>query len=245
MSSAIDITNLRVSYGKKLALDKLNLKVPTGQITGIIGPNGSGKSTLIKSVMDLIPRESGEVRLLGSELKKVREHVSYVPQRESVDWDYPVSVFDVILMGRYRPGRLFLPLSAEDKKIAEESLEKVQLTEYRNTQIGQLSGGQQQRVFIGRALAQRTELYLMDEPFAGVDAATEKAILDLMFEMKSKGQSIVLVHHDLVSVRENFDHLVILKNRLIASGPTKEVFTTQNLIDSYGGSMKMMHELDV
>ena len=174
MNSALDIENLSVSYGKKIALENISLSIPAGQITGIIGPNGSGKSTLIKSAMNLIPANSGNVRMLGSELDKVRKRVSYVPQRESVDWDYPVSVFDVILMGRYRPGRLFLPLSAEDRKIAEESLERVQLTEYRNTQIGQLSGGQQQRVFIGRALAQRAELYLMDEPFAGVDAATEK-----------------------------------------------------------------------
>jgi manganese/zinc/iron transport system ATP- binding protein len=243
MKSVIEVENLHVFYGKKLALDGINLKIPPGVIAGIIGPNGSGKSTLIKSLMNLVPRVSGEIKMLGTELKNARKRISYVPQRESVDWDYPVSVFDVILMGRYQPGRLFFPLSSEDRKIAEESLARVGLTEYRDTQIGQLSGGQQQRVFLARALAQRAELYLMDEPFAGVDASTEKAITELMIEMKSKGQSIVLVHHDLASVRENFDYLGILKTKLIAAGPTSEVFTSENLIQAYGGNMRIMQEL--
>jgi len=240
MKIAIEAHNLTVSYQKRPALWNVDFSLPQGQIIGIIGPNGSGKTTLLKAIMDLLPLSSGYIKLFDQEIDSVRDRISYVPQRESVDWDFPASVMDVVLMGRYRKNNLLRRLSKQDKDLAIEALEKVNMLEYSKRQISQLSGGQQQRVFIARSLAQGADLYIMDEPFVGVDASTEEAILDLMAEMKNAGKTVVVVHHDLHTAKSYFDWIVLLNTRLVASGPKSEIFTEKLLQEAYGGKLNVL-----
>ncbi len=239
----LEVHDLTVSYSRKPVLWGVDFTLPRGSIAGIIGPNGAGKSTLLKSIMDLLPAASGYVRFFGQELDDVRQRVSYVPQRESVDWDFPVSVLDVALMGRYGTSGLIGRLSRKDKQIAEASLDKVGMLEFANRQISQLSGGQQQRVFLARALAQQADLYVMDEPFAGVDAATEAAIFALFQEMADANKTVIVVHHDLPSAKAYFDWIIMLNMRLVASGPTSEVFTDEMLQKTYGGKLNILTQL--
>lgn len=240
---ALEVHNLTASYNRKPVLWDIDFTIPQGQLVGIVGPNGSGKTTLLKAIMGLLDPDSGFVELKGQPLKAVREEVSYVPQRESVDWDFPADVLDVVKMGRYRKKNLFKRLSSEDKRIAVESLEKVDMLQYADRQIGELSGGQQQRVFIARALAQQGEIYLMDEPFVGVDAATEDAILKLLVEMKEAGKTVIIVHHDLQTAFEFFDWMVLLNTRLVACGPKEEVFTKEYLQEAYGGRLTVLSKI--
>ena len=212
------------------------------KLVGIIGPNGAGKSTMIKAIMGLIPKASGWVRIYGEPYEEQRRLIGYVPQRESVDWDFPISALEVVLMGRYghigwvrRPGK-------EDRRIAAEALEKVGMGEFRDRQISQLSGGQQQRVFLARALAQDARIYLMDEPFAGVDAATERAIIDILIELRSQDKTMLVVHHDLQTVTQYFDWVIMLNMRVVASGPTDEAFTDENLHKTYGGRLTVLSQ---
>jgi manganese/zinc/iron transport system ATP- binding protein len=193
--------------------------------------------------MGLIPLASGNVKVLNKNLSLVRDQLAYVPQRETVDWNFPASVEDVVLMGRYKKGNLFRRLTKIDKVIAQESIEKVKLEKYRDRQISQLSGGQQQRVFIARALAQGASIYIMDEPFVGVDMATEKTILDLLIQMKEDGKTIIIVHHDIQTVSNYFDYIVMLNTRLIAHGPTNEVLTEENLQATYGGQLNIISKI--
>ena len=239
----VELHDLTVSYQKKPVLWDIDLTLPAGAIIGIIGPNGAGKSTLIKAVMGLLELSSGYVKLFDKELDQVRSKVSYVPQKESVDWDFPASVLDVVMMGRYGKLGLFTRPRKADKEVALECLRQVDMEAYAKRQISQLSGGQQQRVFLARALAQEAELYFMDEPFAGVDAATEKAIIHLMKNMSKQGKTVIVVHHDLQSAREYFDWSVLLNLRLIASGPTDQVMTTQLLQETYGGKLTLLAEV--
>lgn len=239
----IQVQNLTVSYHHKPVLWDVNFALPQGQIIGVIGPNGSGKTTLLKSIMGLLPVDTGEVKLFGLPLKKVRGRISYVPQRESVDWDFPANIEDVVLMGRYRKDNLFKPLNKRDKEVAKEAMEQVGLLDLAKRPIAQLSGGQQQRVFIARALAQQADLYLMDEPFVGVDAATEDAILKLLTKMRDEGKTVIIVHHDLQTAYSFFDSIVLLRTRLIAAGPKQEVFTTKNLQDAYGGRLSVLSRI--
>ncbi len=236
----IEVHNATVSYDKKPAIWNVDFSIPEGKLVGIIGPNGAGKSTVVKAIMGLVPLSNGEVQVFGQALDKVRHKVSYVPQRESVDWDFPASVMDIALMGRYGKGGLTRRLSREDQKIAMECLRKVRMEEFANRQIAQLSGGQQQRVFLARSLAQQADLYLMDEPFAGIDAATENAILELLLTMRSEGKTILVVHHDLQSAKEYFDWIVMLNTRLVASGPKEQVFNEALLNETYGGKLTML-----
>ena len=240
---ALEVHNLTVSYNRKPVLWDIDFSLPKGQLIGIVGPNGSGKTTLLKTIMGLLDPDSGFVEVNGKPLKEVREQVSYVPQRESVDWDFPANVIDVVKMGRYKKSNLFKKLSKEDKRITVESIEKVGLLEYSQRQIGQLSGGQQQRVFIARSLAQQGDIYLMDEPFVGVDAATEDAILKLLVEMKNQGKTVIIVHHDLQTAYEYFDWMVLLNTRLVAYGPKEEVFTHKNLQEAYGGRLTVLSKI--
>lgn len=240
---AIEVHNLTASYNRKPVLWDIDFKLPAGQLIGIVGPNGSGKTTLLKNIMGLMEADSGYVNLFGKKLDDIRERVSYVPQRESVDWDFPASVMDVVKMGRYRKNNLFKRLNKKDKELSAEALEKVNMLEYANRQISQLSGGQQQRVFIARSLAQQADLYLMDEPFVGVDAATEESILKLLSEMKREGKTVVIVHHDLQTAYEYFDHIVLLNTRLVASGPKEEVFTSELLQEAYGGRLTVLSKI--
>ncbi|MBO8163269.1 MAG: metal ABC transporter ATP-binding protein [Brevibacillus sp.] len=234
----LSVRDLTVAYQKKPVLRGIHLDVPKGKLIGIIGPNGAGKSTFIKAVQNLIPAASGQVYIYGKPYKEQRRLVGYVPQRESVDWDFPTDALDVVLMGTYgRLGWFRRPGKAE-REWALECLRKVGMADYADRQISQLSGGQQQRVFLARALAQAADLYFMDEPFAGVDAATEKAIILLLAELKEQGKTVLVVHHDLQTVTEYFDWVVMLNRRLIAAGPTADVFTPELLQKTYGGRLQ-------
>lgn len=239
----IEVHDLTVTYSQKPVLWGIDLSLPKGSLVGIVGPNGAGKSTLIKAIMDLVPLSSGYVKLFDTALDEVRERISYVPQRESVDWDFPASVYDVVMMGRYGKLGLFRRPRQADREMVMESLRLVGMEQFKNRQISQLSGGQQQRVFLARALAQQADVYFMDEPFAGVDAATEKAIVELLRQMSKEGKTVVVVHHDLQSVAKYFDWLILLNMRLVASGPTSEVFREELLQEAYGGKLTILSEV--
>jgi len=241
--NSIEVHNLSVAYNRIPVLWDIDFELPTGQIIGIVGPNGSGKSTLLKAIMGLVPLSSGFSKLFDKNLDLVRDRVAYVPQRESVDWNFPATVEDVVRMGRYKPGKLFNRLSSIDKQLASEAIDKVKLTPYKDRQISQLSGGQKQRVFLARALAQGADMYVMDEPFVGVDVATEKTILELLISMKNEGKTVVIVHHDLQTVSDSFDYLVLLNTRLIAHGPTKDILTEENLQATYGGQLNLLSKM--
>jgi manganese/zinc/iron transport system ATP- binding protein len=244
----VEAHNLTVLYGRKPALWNVDFTLPHQQVIGIMGPNGSGKSTLLKSIMGVIEPTSGYTKVYDQELDAVREKVSYVPQRQDIDWDFPASVWEIVAMGRFQKRGLFNKLTSEDKNIVAESLEKVNMLGYSKRQISQLSGGQQQRVFLARALAQQGDLFLMDEPFAGVDIATEEMIVDLLKEMKDAGKTLIIVHHDLHTAQSYFDWLVLLNTRLVACGAIQDVFTDKVLTDTYGGKLttiaKISQELE-
>lgn len=239
----LEIHDLTVSYQKKPVLWGIDLTVPAGKLVGIVGPNGAGKSTLIKAALGLLPVSSGWVKFFGETGRRNIRRVGYVPQRESVDWDFPVSVMDVVLMGRYGHIGFVKRPSAHDREIARDCLAKVKMLPFANRQIANLSGGQQQRVFLARALAQESDLYFMDEPFAGVDAATEAAIIELMHELKAKGKTLMVVHHDLPTARNYFDMLLLLNMRVVAFGPTEQVFTYELLQQTYGGRLTILSEV--
>lgn len=240
---ALEVHDLTVSYDRKPVLWSVDFSLPKGSLVGIMGPNGSGKSTLLKSIMGLVPTSSGYVKIFGQDLKNIRKRISYVPQRESVDWDFPASVADVVLMGRYGHLGLFRRPGKADREIAEECLVKVGMENFRNRQISQLSGGQQQRVFLARALAQQAELYFMDEPFVGVDAATERTIMDLLREMRDEGKTVIVVHHNIQNAGDYFDWLVLMNLRLVASGPTEDVFNTEYIQEAYGGKLTLLNSV--
>ncbi len=236
----IEVHDLTISYNKKPALWDIDFMIPEGKLVGIIGPNGAGKSTLIKAMMQLIPHDSGYVKLFGEDLENIRDKVAYVPQRGSVDWDFPASVLDVVMMGCYGKRGICSRLTNKDKELAMVCLEKVGMHQYIKRQISQLSGGQQQRVFIARSLAQQADLYFMDEPFAGIDATTEQTIFELLLNMRSEGKTILVVHHDLQSAYEYFDWIVLLNTQLIASGPKEEIFVPEFLQKTYGGKLSLL-----
>jgi manganese/zinc/iron transport system ATP- binding protein len=236
----LTVDQLTVAYQRQAVLEDVSFSVPEGKLIGIIGPNGAGKSTLMKAILDLIPRVKGDIAIYGKPYKQQRHLVGYVPQRGSVDWDFPTNALDVVLMGRYGHIGLWKRPRKEDVAVAMQCLEKVGMTPYAKRQISQLSGGQQQRVFLARALAQDASIYLMDEPFVGVDAATEKAIIELLNELKAKGKTVLVVHHDLQTVRDYFDWVLLLNKRVIAAGPTEEVFTYENLQKTYGGKLAFL-----
>jgi manganese/zinc/iron transport system ATP- binding protein len=241
--SALEVSNLRVVYGQKPALWDINLNLPSGTLTAIIGPNGAGKSTLLKSVLGLLPVDSGSTRIFGDDITRVRNRVAYVPQTESVDWDFPISVLDVVLMGRYGKLGWLKRATPKDTEIAQSCLEMVGISDLATRQIGQLSGGQQQRVFLARALASEADLYLMDEPFAGIDAASEATVIEIMRKLRKTGKTVITVHHDLQTASEYFDWIVLLNCRLIASGPTAQVLTPENLHNTYGGRLTILERV--
>ncbi len=240
---SVETHNLTVVYNKKPAIWNIDFTLPYGEIIGIMGPNGSGKSTLLKSIMGIIDPNIGYVKIFDQELEKVRDRVSYVPQRQSVDWDFPASVYDVVAMGRYAEKGMFRKLNRADKEVITESLEKVNMKAFAKRQISQLSGGQQQRVFIARALAQQADIYLMDEPLVGVDAATEQSIISLLKDMKNEGKTILVVHHDLHTASEYFDWLILLNTRLVASGSIASVFKEELLKEAYGGQLTTLSKI--
>lgn len=231
------IDDLTVAYQSRPAIWDIDLRVPAGALMALVGPNGAGKSTLLKAVMGLVPRAAGSVRIFGEPYARARSQVGYVPQRGSVDWDFPTTVIDVVTMGLYgrlgwvrRPGR-------SDRDRAMAALDHVGMADFAHRQISRLSGGQQQRTFLARALVQEARLYLMDEPFAAVDAVTERAIVAVLKELQARGRTVVVVHHDLQTVSEYFDHVTLLNVEVVASGPTEAVFTPELLHRTYGATI--------
>ena len=229
--------------GRSTALLDISFSIEPGQLVGVIGPNGSGKSTLIKSLLGFNNPDFGTIKLLGKPVEQSKGDIAYVPQRGSVDWDFPVTVKDVALMGRYSETPWWRDMSVEDKRIANEALEMVRMTEFRDRQIGQLSGGQRQRVFMARAIAQGSELLLLDEPFAGVDAATERAILDVLRDSREHGRTTLVVHHDLATAAEYFDKLILLKQRLFAYGTPEQVLQPELLAEVYEGTLRVFAKM--
>jgi manganese/zinc/iron transport system ATP- binding protein len=240
---ALEVHDLTVSYHRKPVLWNIDLAVPEGKLVGIIGPNGAGKSTLIKAVMGLLPLSSGWVQVYGRPVEEMRGRIAYVPQRESVDWTFPVTAIDVVLMGRYGKLKWWQRVGKRDRDRARECLEHVGMQAYADRQISNLSGGQQQRVFLARALAQDAQIYLMDEPFTGVDAATESAIVKILQELREAGKTVLVVNHDLQTAREYFDMLILINMRLVAFGPTEEVYTTELLQKTYGGRLTILSDV--
>ncbi|MGI9457278.1 MAG: metal ABC transporter ATP-binding protein [Aeoliella sp.] len=241
-TTALEIHDMTVAYRRKPVLWDIDLEVPEGQLACIVGPNGAGKTTLIKAALGLVPLASGKVEIYGRPYDQQRQLVGYVPQRETVDWDFPVTALDVVLMGTYgrlgwfrRPGR-------SERELARECLAQVELADLANRQIRQLSGGQQQRVFLARALAQDAKVYFMDEPFSGVDAATEAAILRLLQSLRSAGKTVFVVHHDLQTAEDYFDWVILLNMRLLACGPVATTFTRENLHKTYGGRLTILDQ---
>jgi len=234
------VHSMTVAYHRKPVLWDVDLDIPPGELVAIVGPNGAGKSTLIKASLGLTPKASGQVEFWGEPLRRARARIGYVPQRESVDWDFPVSALDVVCMGRYRRIGWCRPVGAAHKRAAMECLERVGIADLARRQISQLSGGQQQRVFLARALAQEASLYFMDEPFAGVDAATERAIVEPLRGLRDQGRTVVVVHHDLQTVTRYFDRVVLLNMRVVASGTVSEAFTDENLRKTYGGRLAIL-----
>ena len=239
--AALSVREMTVSYGGKPAVFSVDAVFPAGSMTAIVGPNGAGKSSLLKAVLEVVPRLSGSVSVFGQPFRKARARVAYVPQRASVDWDFPTRVIDVVMMGLYRELGLLRLMRPRHKDKAVACLERVGMADFADRQIGQLSGGQQQRVFLARALAQEADLYLLDEPFAGVDAATERAIISVLKDLKAAGKTVVCVHHDLATVADYFERVLLINVNKIAEGPVAEAFTAENLQAAYGGRLAATH----
>ena len=235
---AVAVEHLTVSYRAKPVLVDVSFDVPRGTVVGILGPNGAGKSTVIKSIMGFVDRDFGTVSIFGQLVDDARGRIAYVPQRGQIDWNFPVTVWDVVLMGRYGHMRWFESFRPRDREIAREALESVRMSDLASRQIGQLSGGQQQRVFMARALAQEADILLLDEPFAGVDAATERAIAGLLAAAKEQDKTVIVVHHDLETAAEFFDRIVLLNRRLYAYGKPRDVLREDLLAELYGGKLR-------
>jgi manganese/zinc/iron transport system ATP- binding protein len=236
-ATPLAIRGLTVSYGGDPVVFSVDMTVPTGSMTAIIGPNGAGKSTLLKATLDIVTPLAGRVTFWGHPLKQARDRIAYVPQRASIDWDFPTTVLDVVLMGLYREMGLLRRTRPLHRDKARACLARVGMEGFADRQIGQLSGGQQQRVFLARALAQDADLYLLDEPFAGVDAATESAIIKVLHDLRAQGKTILVVHHDLSTVQSYFDRTFLIHRRRMAEGPTNTTFTEENLTATYGGRL--------
>lgn len=228
---------MTVSYGAAPVLWNVNVEIPSFGLTGIIGPNGAGKSTFLKALLGIVPKAAGEIEVVdGAGKKLVGDDVGYVPQRSSVDWDFPTTVFDVVMMGTYGRLRWFQRPGKKEREETYHALETVKLQDFADRQIGELSGGQQQRVFLARALVQNASVYLLDEPFAGVDAKTERALLEILRGLREQGCTVLMVHHDLARVRQYFDHVIMLNGRLVCSGCTCDAFNEASVQQCYGVS---------
>lgn len=234
---SMKIEDLTVAYDSTPAIWDVDLDIPAGVLLAIVGPNGAGKSTLIKAALNLLPRAAGSISFFGLPYEKVRNRVGYVPQRGSVDWDFPTSVLDVVTMGLYGKLGWFKRPGKREKELAMQAIEQVGLSNFASRQISQLSGGQQQRTFLARALVQDADIYFMDEPFAAVDAVTERAIISILHELRSRGKTVVVVHHDLQTVADYFDWVALLNVSLVALGPISQVFTQELIQKTYGGTV--------
>lgn len=243
MTYSIQVEDLSISYDRKRVLSNIYLKINPGNIIGVIGPNGAGKSTLFKSILNLIDVRSGKILIHGDPVEKQMKKMAYVPQRDEVDWDFPAIVNDIVLMGRYPHKRVFSKLSKHDQYLADEAMKQLGIWDLKKRQIGQLSGGQQQRVFIARALCQDPSIFLLDEPFVGVDIPTEERIIEILKEQAASDKTLLVVHHDLSTVMQYFDQVILLNHRLIAYGDTQEVFTQENIAKAYGGQLSILQKI--
>lgn len=241
----ISVKGLSVSYDKKRVLINIHLKVEKGGLYGVIGQNGAGKSTLFKAILGLVETNSGEILIKGKPIQKMRKEVVYVPQKSEVDWNFPATVMDVVLMGRYPHIGILQRISAKDKELAVKALEEMGIKPLMNRQIGELSGGQQQRVFLARALCQEAEVLLLDEPFVGVDITTEENIIQKLKQLSKEGKTIMVIHHDLSTVPEYFNKTVLINQRLIGVGDTDQIFTTENIARAYTGQLPILHRTDL
>jgi len=232
----IKVENLYVSYYGNEVVTNVSFEFNEGSLIGIIGPNGAGKSTMIKAILGLIPKDQGKITVFGDDIKKSRSKIAYVPQRNDLDWDFPINVFDTVLMGTYPNLGLFKKPKEAEKNLAKESLIRVGMWDYRDQQIGELSGGQQQRVFLARALAQKAELFFLDEPFVGIDVASEERIVSVLKELRDEGKTVFVVHHDLSKVETYFDELILINKELIDAGSVKDVFVFDKMDKAYASN---------
>ncbi|MEO1514030.1 MAG: metal ABC transporter ATP-binding protein [Bacteroidota bacterium] len=240
--SSISVRGVSVSYDRKLVLSNIYLELEPSKICGVIGPNGAGKSTLFKAILGLVELSSGTVLINGNDISKERKRIVYVPQKNDVDWKFPATVQDVVLMGRYPYKGVFQRLNKEDHQIAQDALIEVGMEDFVDRQIGELSGGQQQRVFLARALCQQADIFLLDEPFVGVDVTTEDKIIQILKKLAAQGKTLLVVHHDLSTAKEYFDRIILLNQRLVAYGDTSVTFTDDNIAKAYGGQLSVLHK---
>ena len=239
----ISIKGISVSFDRKRVLSNIFLEIEAGKIYGVVGPNGAGKSTLFKAILGLVEIDGGSVTIEGKPIEEKRKEVVYVPQKNDVDWQFPATVYDIVLMGRYPHKGTFQRLDEEDEAIAMNALREVGMEPFKNRQIGELSGGQQQRVFLGRALCQESDILFLDEPFVGVDITTEEKIIHILKKLASEGKTLLVVHHDLSTVRKYFDKVILLNQRLVAYGDTEAVFNEENISRAYGGQLPVLHKM--
>jgi ABC-type Mn2+/Zn2+ transport system ATPase subunit len=238
----IEIKGLSVSYDRKMALTNIYLNIDKGNIYGVLGANGAGKSTLFKAILGLTEVNTGQITIEGDSIQNKRKEVVYVPQKSDLDWQFPATVYDVVLMGRYPHKRFFQRMNQYDKDLAMQSLEDMGIANLKNRQIGELSGGQQQRVFIARALCQEASIFLLDEPFVGIDITTEEKIITQLKKLSQEGKTILVIHHDLSTVREYFDKVILLNQRLVAIGDTETTFVNENIAKAFGGQLNILHK---
>ena len=241
-SNPISIKGLSVSYDRKIVLTNIFLELEKGKVYGVVGPNGAGKSTLFKSILGLIDNNAGKILINGEPIEEQRKKIVYVPQKDDVDWQFPATVMDIVEMGRYPHVKLFQRLRKKDKNAALEALHEIGIEHLKDRQIGELSGGQQQRVFLARALCQGADIFLLDEPFVGVDITTEEKIIFILKKLASEGKTLLVVHHDLSSVHAYFDKVILLNQRLIAFGDTGDTFTEANIAKAYGGQLPILQK---
>jgi len=243
MKPAISIKGLSVSYDRKVVLANVYLDIEPGNVYGIIGPNGAGKSTLFKAILGLVEANTGVIEFFNDDFKDHRKQIAYVPQRDDIDWDFPATVFDIVLMGRYPYKKLLEPINKADREKAMQALQKLGIENLKDRQVGELSGGQQQRMFIARTLCQEASIYLLDEPFVGVDITTEEKIISILKDLAKQGKTLLVVHHDLSTVREYFDKVVLINQRLVAAGDTENTFTEENIAKAYTSQLPILHKI--
>lgn len=238
----ISVEGLSVSYERKRVLYNIYLELEAGNIYGVVGPNGAGKSTLFKSILELIDISSGDIKVFGKDVNEVRKRLAYVPQKDEVDWNFPATVRDIVMMGRYPHKKIIERLNKDDDDIANKAMEDIGILDLANRQIGELSGGQQQRVFIARALCQQADIFFLDEPFVGVDITTEEKIIFILKQLAKQNKTLLVVHHDLASVEKYFNKVILLNQRLIAYGDTSTTFTQENISKAYGPQLTILHK---
>lgn len=245
MANAVKVDNLQVSYFGQEAVKNVSFEIETGKLVGIIGPNGAGKSTLLKSMLGLLPIDKGNVLILGKEIKEIRKRIAYIPQRSNIDWDFPISVLETVLLGTYPNLGAFRKPKRAEKELSLECLRKVGMESFQERQIGELSGGQQQRVFLARALAQQTEILFLDEPFVGIDVSSEETIIKILKELRNEEKTVMVVHHDLSKSNEYFDELILLNKELIGCGPVDKVLNQEVISRAYGAQLSFLKEMVV